>query len=67
MSKKKNDAPAIVAGKAVTITADTRKDAKKQLDALRKQAKDAGLVQGEGGFIEYRDGIFSAIIKFVDN
>ena len=54
MSKTKNDAPtAIEAGKAITITADSREEATEQLNELRKQAEEAGLVQDAGGFIEY--------------
>lgn len=66
MSKTKNDAPtAIEAGKAITITADSREEATEQLNELRKQAEEAGLVQDAGGFIEHRLGAFSAVIKFV--
>lgn len=68
MSKKKNDQQAaIVAGKAVSITADSRRDAVKQLKDLRNKAEEAGLKQAEGGFIEYREGMFSAVITFTDN
>ena len=66
MSKKKTKTPsAIEAGKAMTISAKTRNDANDQLAALRKQAAEAGL-RHQGGFIEHRDGIFSAVITFVE-
>ena len=66
MSKTKNDAPtAIEAGKAITITADTREDATRKLNELRKQAETEGLTTKEGGFIEHREGAFSAVITFV--
>ena len=67
MSKKKNNAPtAFEAGKAITISAKSRQDAADQLAALRKQAAEAGLIQGQGGFVTYREGIFSAVITFVE-
>lgn len=66
MSKKNDAAPAIEAGKAISITATSRQDAADQLKALREQATEAGLVQGPGGVIEYREGIFSAVITFVE-
>ena len=66
MSKKKTNTPkAMEAGKAITISAKSRKEATDQLTALRKQAAEAGL-QHHGGFIEHRDGIFSAVITFVE-
>ena len=66
MSKTKNDAPtAIEAGKAITITADSREEATEQLNELRKQAEAAGLTPKDGGFIEHREGAFSAVITFV--
>ena len=66
MSKKKTNTPkAMEAGKAITISAKSRKEATDQLAALRKQASEAGL-QHQGGFIEHRDGIFSAVITFVE-
>ena len=66
MSKKKNNAPtAFEAGKAITISAMSRQDAADQLAVLRKQAAEAGLT-GQGGFIEHRESIFSAVITFVE-
>ena len=66
MSKKKNNAPsAIVAGKAITITATSRRDAADQLAALRSQAAEAGMTD-QGGFICQREGLFSAVITFVE-
>ena len=64
MSKTKIDAHAIEAGKTVEITATSREDAAGQLTALRQQAEEAGL-KASGGFIEHREGIFSAVITFV--
>lgn len=54
----------IEAGKAITITADSRKDATKKLNDMRKHAEDAGLVYKAGGFIKHREGNFSAVITF---
>ena len=66
MSNKKTKTPsAIEACQAITISAKTRKEANDKLAALRKQAAEAGL-QHQGGFIEHRDGIFSAVITFVE-
>ena len=67
MSKTKNDTPAIKieAGKPIEIKADSRENATQQLTTLRKQAEEAGLTPKEGGFIEHREGAFSAVIKFV--
>jgi len=69
MSKTKNDAPAIEieAGKAISVTAESRKEAADRLKELRKQAEEAGLVQAAGGFIDHREGIFSAVITFVEH
>ena len=66
MGKKKTEAAAIEAGRSVTVTAASRQEAKEKLDALRKQAEALGLVQDAGGFIEYRDGDFSAVITFIE-
>ena len=67
MSKTKNDTPAVTieAGKPIEIKADSREDATMQLNELRKQAEEAGLTPQEGGFIEHREGQFSAVITFV--
>ncbi len=68
MSKTKNDIPATVnieSGKPIEIKADSRKDATQQLNELRKQAETEGLTPKEGGFIEHREGAFSAVITFV--
>ena len=66
MSKKKTNTPkAMEAVKAITISAKSRKEATDQLAALRKQAAEAGLSH-QGGFIEYRDGLFFATIAFVE-
>ena len=67
MSKKTNEAhtTAIEVGKPIKIEADSREDAVKQLNDLRNQAKEAGLKPKTGGFIEHREGKFSAVIKFV--
>lgn len=67
MSKKTNDTPAIKieAGKPIEIKADSREDATLQMNELRKQAEEAGLTPKEGGFIEHREGQFSAVITFV--
>ena len=68
MSKKKNDQQdVIVDGKTVIVTAESRKDAVRQINDLRKKAEKAGLKQAEGGFIEYCDGSFSAAITFIEN
>ena len=66
MSKKTNDTPAIKieAGKPIEIKADSREDATLQLNELRKQAQEVGLTPKEGGFIEHREGVFSAVITF---
>lgn len=66
MGKTKNDAPVIEAGKAITITAESREDATNQLNELRKQAAESGLIQAPGGFIGHREGVFSAVITFVE-
>lgn len=66
MGKTKNDAPVIEAGKAITITAESREDATNQLNELRKQAAESGLIQAPGGLIEHREGVFSAVITFVE-
>ena len=62
-----NDTPAIKieSGKPIKIKADSREDAAKQLNELRKQAEAAGLTPKDGGFIEHREGAFSAVITFV--
>lgn len=66
MSKKKTKVPsALEAGKVMTISAKTRQEATLQVSALRKQAAEAGLSH-QGGFIEYRDGLFFATIAFVE-
>ena len=66
MGKTKNDAPAAIeAGKAITITAASREDATNQLHALKEQASKEGLT-AQGGFIEHREGEFSAVITFVE-
>lgn len=64
---KKNDTLVIKAGKPITITADSRKAASDQLNALREKAEKEGLVQAPGGFIEHREGEFFAVITFVEN
>ena len=63
---KKNETPAIKieSGKPIEIHADSREDATLQLSELRKQAEEAGLTPKEGGFIEHREGVFSAVITF---
>ena len=67
MSKTTNDTPAIKieSGKPIEIKADSREDAVKQLNELRKQAQETGLSPKDGGFIEHREGAFSAVITFV--
>ena len=64
---KKNETPAIKieSGKPIEIKADSREDATQQLTTLRKQAEEAGLTAKAGGFIEHREGQFSAVITFV--
>ena len=64
---KKNDAPAIVieSGKPIEIKATSRDEATKKLSELRKQAEAEGLAPSEGGFIQYREGEFFAVITFV--
>ena len=67
MSKKTNTT-AIQPGKPVSIEADSRPAAEKQLADLRAKAEADGLIPSEGGFIEYNaagDGKFSAVITFV--
>ena len=66
MSKKTNDTPAIKieAGKPIEIHADSREDAARQIAALYAQAADCGLTAKAGGFIEHREGVFSAVITF---
>lgn len=67
MSKTKNDAPTVIeAGKAITITADSREEAVKKINALHKQAQDSGLKYQSGGFIGYCDGVFSTMITFTE-
>ena len=67
MSKKNDTTTTIVAGKQIHITSDSREDAANQVEDLRKQAKESGLVYGSGGFIGYNDGVFSTDITFIDN
>lgn len=66
MSKKTNDTPATVieAGKPIEIHATSREDAAKQIADLKAQATEAGLTAKAGGFIEHREGVFSAVITF---
>ena len=65
MGKTKNDAPAAIeAGKAITITAASREDATNQLHALKEAGKEG--LTAQGGFIEHREGEFSAVITFVE-
>lgn len=66
---KKNEIPAIVAGKPIKVEADSRQECTDQLNDLRKQAEADGMTQTEGGFIEYQrtaegEDKFSAVIKF---
>ena len=73
MSKKKNDAPAIVieSGKPIEIKATSREEATQKLSELRKQAETEGLTPSDGGFIQfikkdYLDkGMFTSVITFV--
>lgn len=69
---KKNEIPAIEAGKPITIEADSRQEATDKLNELRKQAEADGMTQTEGGFIEYQrtaegKDLFSAVITFNSN
>ena len=63
---KKNETPAITieAGKPIEIKADSREDAAKQIADLYAQATEVGLTAKAGGFIEHREGQFSAVITF---
>ena len=63
---KKNETPAIKieSGKPIEIHADSREDAAKQIADLYAQATEAGLTAKSGGFIEHREGQFSAVITF---
>ena len=65
--KQKNDIPAIVieSGKPIEIKADSREEATQKLSELRKQAEAEGLTPSEGGFIQHREGTFSAVITFI--
>lgn len=59
----------IVVGEPITVTGATRDAVKQQLDDLRAQAKQDGLL-AHGGFIEYHQGgigepdVFKATISF---
>ena len=69
MSKKNESPVTIEAGKPIKIEAETREDATRQLNDLRKQGEADGLTP-QGGFIEYErtaEGVdkFSAVINFV--
>lgn len=69
MSKKKNNETSakvqgIEAGKPITVQADSRPACKAKIAELREQAKAAGLNNAEGGFIQYREGSFIAVITF---
>ena len=63
---KKNETPAIKieSGKPIEIHADSREEAAKKLSDLYVQAREAGLTAKAGGFIEHREGQFSAVITF---
>ena len=63
---KKNETPAIKieSGKPIEIHADSREDAARQIADLYVQAREAGLTAKAGGFIEHREGQFSAVITF---
>ena len=66
MSKTKNETPAIKieAGKPIEIKAKSREDAARQIADLYVQAADEGMTVKSGGFIEHREGKFSAVITF---
>ena len=65
IDEQNSKAITIESGKPIEIKADSREDATKQLADLRKQAEEAGLTPQAGGFIEHREGTFSAVITFV--
>ena len=64
---KKNETPAIKieSGKPIEIHADSRDEAAKKLNELRKQAEAEGMTPSDGGFIQHREGEFFAVITFV--
>ena len=65
---KKNETPATVkieSGKPIEIKADSREDAARQIADLYAQAAENGMTAKAGGFIEHREGQFSAVITFV--
>lgn len=65
--KQKNDTTAlkIESGKPIEIKADSREEAIQKLSELRKQAEAKGMTPSEGGFIQHREGTFSAVITFI--
>ena len=66
MMSKKNETPAIKieSGKPIEIHADSREEAARQIADLYAQAAENGMTAKAGGFIEHREGQFSAVITF---
>lgn len=68
MSKKAtltSEKPTIEVGKPIALTTDSREDMVNKLHELRVKAREEGLIQSEGGFIGFRDGLFETVITFV--